>query len=132
MRNGRGRGTRARGRRSAPAVAVLVAALFAVAACDAGNARGPDTGNAGGGTPGRSTPAATPTPAPAADVSKELRRLETGRKARIGAYALDTGTGRTVAYRAGERFPSNSSFKAILCGAILDKARRTDPACWNA
>lgn len=71
--------------------------------------------------------AAAPSVLSAADVRKELRRLEASYKGRIGAYAIDTGTGRTVGYRAYERFPSNSTFKAILCAAILDRARTSDP-----
>ncbi|MFI7441931.1 class A beta-lactamase [Nonomuraea indica] len=61
------------------------------------------------------------------DIRAEFRKLETAYQGHIGAYAIDTGTGRTVGNRAHERFPSNSTFKAILCGAILHKARTTDP-----
>ncbi|MDR8411047.1 class A beta-lactamase [Nonomuraea sp. 3-1Str] len=62
-----------------------------------------------------------------ADFRKELRALEASYQGRIGAFALDTGTGKTIAYRAHERFPSRSTFKAFVCGAILTKARTTDP-----
>lgn len=61
------------------------------------------------------------------DIRAEFRKLETAYQGHIGAYAIDTGTGRTVGNRAHERFPSNSTFKAILCGAILHRARTTDP-----
>ncbi|MEV5568630.1 class A beta-lactamase [Spirillospora sp. NPDC052269] len=70
--------------------------------------------------------AVTKTLAPG-DVQKELSKLETSYQGRIGAYAIDTGTGKTVGYRTHERVPSNSTFKAILCGAVLHKARTTDP-----
>jgi beta-lactamase class A len=60
-------------------------------------------------------------------VRAELRRLEASYQGRIGAFAIDTGTGRTFGYRANERFPSNSTFKAVLCGAVLHKARTKDP-----
>jgi beta-lactamase class A len=66
-----------------------------------------------------------------ADLSTELRGLETSYQGRIGAFAIDTGTGRTVGYRTHERVPSNSTFKAILCGAVLHKARTTDPGLLN-
>ncbi|MFI7465200.1 class A beta-lactamase [Nonomuraea sp. NPDC049646] len=62
-----------------------------------------------------------------AAVRKELRALETSYQGRIGAYAIDTGTGKTLSYRGGERFAGASTFKAVLCGAILDKARTSDP-----
>jgi beta-lactamase class A len=62
-----------------------------------------------------------------AGIRGPMRTLEAAYHGRIGAYAVDTATGRTAAYRAYERFPSNSSFKAVLCGAILHKARTSDP-----
>ncbi|TYB46459.1 class A beta-lactamase [Actinomadura chibensis] len=61
-------------------------------------------------------------------VAARLRALEKARGVRVGAYAVDTGTGRSVSYRGGERFPFASSFKAMACGAVLRKARDSDPA----
>ncbi|MEV7807064.1 class A beta-lactamase [Microbispora sp. NPDC088329] len=71
-------------------------------------------------------PAATPAAAaaPRTDVSKALRALEASFKGRIGAYAIDTATGKTIGYRAGERFALASTFKAIAAGAVL--ARTSD------
>ncbi|XVQ86824.1 class A beta-lactamase [Microbispora siamensis] len=71
-------------------------------------------------------PAATPAAAatPRTDVAAALRALETSFKGRIGAYAIDTATGKTIGYRAGERFPLLSTFKAVAAGAVL--ARTTD------
>ncbi|MFI7698735.1 class A beta-lactamase [Nonomuraea sp. NPDC049480] len=60
-------------------------------------------------------------------VRKELRALEKSFKGRIGAYAVDTATGKTVTYRAGERFPFLSTFKAMACAAVLHKARTSEP-----
>ncbi|MBN6051884.1 class A beta-lactamase [Nonomuraea sp. RK-328] len=62
-----------------------------------------------------------------AQVRKELRALESSFQGRIGAYALDTATGRTLTYRAGERFALLSTFKAPLCAAVLHKARTAEP-----
>ncbi|WP_432929220.1 class A beta-lactamase [Microbispora sp. CA-135349] len=76
------------------------------------------------------TPAAGAAGAPAAaaaprtDVSTALRALEASFKGRIGAYAIDTATGKTIGYRAGERFALASTFKAIAAGAVL--ARTSD------
>ncbi|MGW2161074.1 class A beta-lactamase [Nonomuraea sp. NPDC001699] len=86
-------------------------------------------GTLGGGT---ASAAATVVMAPAAvlgegQVRKDLRALEASFKGRIGAYAIDTATGKTVAYRASERFPLLSTFKAPLCAAVLDKARTAEP-----
>ncbi|WP_049563194.1 class A beta-lactamase [Nonomuraea sp. SBT364] len=60
-------------------------------------------------------------------VAKELRKLEVSFKGRIGAYAIDTATGRTVTYRAHERFAMLSTFKAPLCAAVLQRARTSRP-----
>ncbi|GAB2931018.1 class A beta-lactamase [Nonomuraea fastidiosa] len=75
--------------------------------------------------------AVTAEPAGQAWVSKELRALEASFKGRIGAYAIDTATGRTVGYRSGERFPLLSTFKALACGATLHKARTSEPGLMN-
>ncbi|WP_373280930.1 class A beta-lactamase [Nocardia higoensis] len=45
--------------------------------------------------------------------------LEANTVARLGVFAVDTGTGRTVAYREHERFPMASTFKGLACGALL-------------
>ncbi|MFF7333472.1 class A beta-lactamase [Streptomyces sp. NPDC008150] len=39
--------------------------------------------------------------------------------ARLGVYALDTGTGRSVTYRADQRFPYCSTLKALTAGLVL-------------
>ncbi|WBB61688.1 class A beta-lactamase [Streptomyces sp. WMMC500] len=64
---------------------------------------------------------ATPPPEPYA---RELAALEREYEARLGVYAVDTGSGREVAYHAGERFPNASTFKALAAGVVL----RTRPA----
>lgn len=43
---------------------------------------------------------------------------------RIGVAALDTGTGRTLGWRADERFLMCSTFKLALAAAILRRAER--------
>jgi beta-lactamase class A len=48
-----------------------------------------------------------------------FRALERRFDARLGVYALDTGSGREIAYRAAERFPVASTFKALAAGAML-------------
>ncbi|WP_328816391.1 class A beta-lactamase [Nonomuraea cypriaca] len=61
------------------------------------------------------------------DLNKTLQELEKSYDGRIGAVGIDLGTGRTVGYRAGERFPFNSMFKVFACAAVLHKARTSDP-----
>ncbi|WP_214107572.1 class A beta-lactamase [Acrocarpospora catenulata] len=69
---------------------------------------------------------------PAVDgARRELRALEVSFKGRIGAYAYDTGTGKTIGYRSGERFPLLSTFKAVVVAAVLHQARTTSPGLLN-
>ncbi|NJP99752.1 class A beta-lactamase [Streptomyces zingiberis] len=67
---------------------------------------------------GAASAAATP-PVAATAARRELRALEREHGARLGAYAHDTATGRTVAYRADERFPMCSVFKTLGAAAVL-------------
>ncbi|MFF5263800.1 class A beta-lactamase [Actinomadura viridis] len=60
-------------------------------------------------------------------LQRGLRALEASYEGRIGAVAIDTGTGKAVGHRANERFPFNSMFKVYACAAVLRKARDTDP-----
>ncbi|WP_406415684.1 class A beta-lactamase [Streptomyces sp. NBC_00842] len=63
--------------------------------------------------------AASAAPGAAARVTGQLRALEREHSARLGAYAHDTATGRTVVYRADERFAMCSLFKTIGAAAVL-------------
>lgn len=53
-----------------------------------------------------------------------FRALEASLDGRLGVFALDTGSGKRLAYRPAERFPMCSTFKAVLAGAILDRSTR--------
>ncbi|MFI8518857.1 class A beta-lactamase [Streptomyces sp. NPDC085481] len=61
----------------------------------------------------------TPAHASGGDTTPRLRALEREHGARLGAYAYDTGSGRVVAYRAGELFPMCSVFKTLGSAAVL-------------
>ncbi|MFI7412204.1 class A beta-lactamase [Streptomyces sp. NPDC049627] len=50
-----------------------------------------------------------------------LRALERRHDARLGVYALHTGTGTTIAHRADERFAFCSTFKTVAVAAVLDR-----------
>ncbi|MGW1072880.1 class A beta-lactamase [Streptomyces sp. NPDC002537] len=52
-------------------------------------------------------------------ISRRLRRLEQEHSARLGVFAHDTATGRTVRYRADELFPMCSTFKTLAVAAVL-------------
>ncbi|MDH6108354.1 beta-lactamase class A [Kitasatospora sp. MAP12-15] len=95
-------------------VPVLTAALLA--GCAANDARQP----AGS----RSTaPAASSTPAADADA---FQQLEQHFGARLGVYAMDTGSGREVAYNADQRFAHASTYKALSVGVLLSRASEAD------
>jgi beta-lactamase class A len=50
---------------------------------------------------------------------EQFAGLETRFGARLGVFAVDTGSGHTVEYRADERFPFCSTFKSLEAGAVL-------------
>jgi beta-lactamase class A len=112
--------------KQAPRLRALAAvlAVSAAAGCAADAEPGAQDAAPQGG-PSRIT--ASESTAPQADVTRRLDRLERTHRARIGAYAIDTGTGRSVSHRADETFPFASTFKAMACGAVLRKARRSAP-----
>ncbi|MEU8179686.1 class A beta-lactamase [Micromonospora sp. NPDC049044] len=64
------------------------------------------------------SPSLTPSPSP--DVGQDFQRLEKRFGARLGVYAVDTGTGRTVEHRADERFAYASTWKALAAAEVLD------------
>ncbi|MER6028830.1 class A beta-lactamase [Streptomyces sp. NPDC001851] len=53
------------------------------------------------------------------DTEAELTELEQRHGARLGVYARNIRTGRSVAHRAGERFAMCSTFKAFAAAAVL-------------
>ncbi|MFD4989217.1 class A beta-lactamase [Streptomyces sp. NPDC058374] len=80
--------------------AALAAVTLAPGAAHATSGRGPGSG-------------------PAFDAARQLAELERTTGSRLGAYAYDTGTGRTLAYRADELFPMCSVFKTLSSAAVL-------------
>lgn len=98
---------------------VLATALLMMLAGCAGDhvpAADPPTSASAATPPASSRPALTP---PGIDVAAALGRLEADFQARLGVYAIDVGSGRTVEYRADERFGYASTVKALLVGAVL-------------
>ncbi|MEU0684370.1 class A beta-lactamase [Streptomyces albogriseolus] len=91
---------------------LLTAALAPVAGCatDA-----PDRAPAPGGSPA----AGRRTPSPVGP--RNLAALEREYGARLGVFAVDTGTGATVVHRADERFALCSTFKTLAAAAVLDQ-----------
>ncbi|KAA6447607.1 class A beta-lactamase [Bacillus swezeyi] len=55
------------------------------------------------------------------EVKHHFTKLEDQFDARLGVYALDTGTNQTVTYRSDERFAFASTLKALAVGALLQQ-----------
>ncbi|MGY1714202.1 class A beta-lactamase [Geodermatophilus sp. SYSU D01106] len=94
----------------------LVCVAVALAACGSPSTAAP---------PATTTSTATATSAPAPDMSAEFAALEARFDARLGVFAVDTGSGATLEHRADERFAYASTIKALAAGALL---ARTSPA----
>jgi beta-lactamase class A len=113
---------RARTPRARPRPALLAAALglLALTACGTG-------AGSGARPPAHPGPAPAPSGPPVArtvDSAADFTALERGYGAHIGVHAVDTADGREVAWHADTRFSYNSTFKALLAGAVLTKHGR--------
>ncbi|MEK4574596.1 class A beta-lactamase BlaIII [Bacillus sp. FSL E2-8868] len=53
--------------------------------------------------------------------NQSFAKLEKGYDAKLGIYALDTGTNQTVAYHSDDRFAFASTSKSLAVGALLRK-----------
>ncbi|OYX30305.1 MAG: hypothetical protein B7Y99_11875 [Caulobacterales bacterium 32-69-10] len=60
----------------------------------------------------------------AAEAEPQIAALEARYGGRLGFMALDTGSGRRIAYRADERFNTASTFKWLLAAAVLARVDR--------
>jgi beta-lactamase class A len=89
-----------------------MAVLVPLTACSAGH-----SASSAHTATSAAAPATTPVGGPA--LHNQFAGLETRFGARLGVFALDTGSGHTVEYRADERFPFCSTFKALEAGAVL-------------
>lgn len=63
----------------------------------------------------------TPTKTPVSVPDQKFAALETKFDAKLGVYAIDTGTNLAVAYRPDERFAFASTYKALAAGAVLQQ-----------
>ncbi|TFD62234.1 class A beta-lactamase [Cryobacterium suzukii] len=73
------------------------------------------------------SPRAVPSPAASTQTAKssanadaKFTNLEAAHDARLGVYAVDTGTGEEVVWRSDERFAFASTSKALSAAALLD------------
>lgn len=107
------------------AAALLLGAAILAASAACGQPATPVT------TPAPTQPAPTQSPAqlPAAaqaTAQQSFEQLEKSFGARLGVYALDTGNGAEVAYRADERFAYASTHKTFTAAAVLQRMTVAD------
>lgn len=69
-----------------------------------------------------------PAEAPAREATRSLEAIERDVGGRVGVFALDTGSGRTLERRADERFAMCSTFKWALVAAVLARIDRGELA----
>ncbi|MBG9449210.1 beta-lactamase [Cytobacillus firmus] len=55
------------------------------------------------------------------NTNQKFKQLETEFDARLGVYAYDTGTKKTIAYRSNERFAYASTFKPLAAAILLER-----------
>jgi beta-lactamase class A len=59
-------------------------------------------------------------------ITDDFAKLEDKYDARLGVFALDTGTNETVSYRSDERFAYASTHKALAVGVLLQQKSIAD------
>jgi beta-lactamase class A len=82
--------------------------------------------SAAASAPGAAAPATDPATDPA--TARAFASLERRYDARLGITAVDTGSGRTLVHRAGERFAFASTVKVFIAAAVLDGSSDADLA----
>lgn len=90
-------------------VPIVLTAILMLAGCMKNEAPAAETGKE----------ASTTSTVEAAATDPLFENLENEYDARLGVYAIDTGSGETIAYRPDERFAYTSTFKALASGAVL-------------
>lgn len=55
------------------------------------------------------------------NTNQKFKQLEKEFDARLGVYAYDTGTKKTIAYRSNERFAYASTFKPLAAAILLER-----------
>ncbi|MEW1866174.1 class A beta-lactamase [Streptomyces sp. NPDC088194] len=109
------------------AAGVLAAVAALLAGCGGGSGDGtPRAAHAApsGAATSSATPSATPSAGDAQDAGarRSFAELERRFHAHLGLYALDTGSGRSVAYQADRRFAHCSTIKVLAAGTLLKRA----------
>ncbi len=63
---------------------------------------------------------------------EQIKQSESQLSGRVGMIEMDLASGRTLtAWRADERFPMMSTFKVVLCGAVLARGWMPVTNSWS-
>jgi beta-lactamase class A len=108
--------------RALSSLAVATGAFLA--GCSSGSERSGDRPGAADG--GSTTTVAESSTTEVDPVADDLARLEEAYSARLGVYAIDTGTGETLEHRADERFAFASTHKVLSAAAVLQDTSAAD------
>lgn len=84
------------------------------------------TRSASGATASGTTASGASASTTPASTTRAFAALERSHAATLGVTAIDTGTGRVVGFRSGERFPFASSNKTFIAAATLQRATTAD------
>lgn len=57
-------------------------------------------------------------------IQEKLRDIEKDIDGKIGVYALDTNSNKVIAYRANERFPTQSTMKLMVVSNLLKRSEK--------
>ncbi|MCG0285286.1 class A beta-lactamase [Streptomyces sp. PSAA01] len=112
-----------RARHTALGALTALTLLVPLTACGQDGSSDSSGSSSASGSPSASTDLAAKAGKDTASSTGEFKKLEHSYDARLGVYAIDTGTGHEVAYRDGERFGYASTVKALEAGAVLRKVK---------
>ncbi|MBT1674860.1 class A beta-lactamase [Curtobacterium flaccumfaciens pv. flaccumfaciens] len=107
--------------------ALATVVLIGLVGCSGESGGGPGV-PAGTGGSATAPSAATRSAVSTSDAAttRAFGALERRYDARLGVAAIDTGSGRTIAHRAGERFAFASTVKVFIAAAVLDASSDAD------
>ncbi|RXF83971.1 class A beta-lactamase [Curtobacterium flaccumfaciens pv. flaccumfaciens] len=117
------------GMTAAALTALVLVGLVACSGAPGGDTTGPTSSTSVSASASGSASVA-PSTDPATDpaTARAFAALERRYDARLGVAAIDTGSGRTIAHRAGERFAFASTVKVFIAAAVLDASSDADLA----
>lgn len=108
--------------------AAVLTALVLVGLVGCSGAPGGDTTGPTSSTSASASASASVAPSTDPATARAFAALERQYDARLGIAAIDTGSGRTIGHRAGERFAFASTVKVFIAAAVLDASSDADLA----